>query len=210
MDRLLKGYEKFRREVFSKKRELFERLSQNQEPKALFITCSDSRIDPSLLTQTEPGDLFILRNAGNIVPTYGGTLGGITATIEFAVAVLNVPDVIVCGHTDCGVMKAILNPKSVESLPAVKNWMGQAEATRRIIHDHFAHHRGRALLMKTTQENVRVQLANLKTHPSIATKLRRGEVTLHGWVYSIPTGEIWTFDEAKDDFVSLAVKARRR
>lgn len=209
MDKLLKGYRKFRKEVFARKKELFQRLSHKQEPKALFITCSDSRIDPTLLTQTEPGDLFILRNAGNIVPTYGGTLGGITATIEYAVAILNVPDIIVCGHTDCAVMRAMLHPELIAALPAVKNWMGQAETTRRIIHDHFAHESGEALLMRATRENVRVQLSHLRTHPSVATKLRQKNVAIHGWVYSIPTGEIWTFDEGKDDFVSLAPKARR-
>ena len=112
MEKLVEGFKKFQSEVSRAKRELFTRLSQKQEPPALFITCSDSRIDPTLLTQTEPGELFILRNAGNIVPSYGGVLGGSTATIEYAVSVLGVKPVIVCGHTDCGVMKALLHPET--------------------------------------------------------------------------------------------------
>jgi carbonic anhydrase len=122
MEKLVKGFLKFRGEVFGKKRDLFTRLSQKQEPRALFITCSDSRVDPTLMTQAEPGELFILRNAGNMVPPYGSMQGGSTATIEYAMAVLKVPHIIVCGHTDCGVMRALLHPEDVHDLPAVKEW----------------------------------------------------------------------------------------
>lgn len=117
--------------MFGKKRALFARLSENQTPRALFITCSDSRVDPTLLTQTDPGELFILRNAGNMVPPYGSMQGGSTATIEYAMAVLKVPHIIVYGHTDCAVMEAVLHPEDVHDLPAVKEWVGQAETTRR-------------------------------------------------------------------------------
>jgi carbonic anhydrase len=135
MEKLVEGVKKFQAEVFSAKRALFSRLSESQTPRALFVTCSDSRIDPTLLTQAEPGELFILRNAGNIIPSYGETMGGSTATIEYAVGMLGVKHVIVCGHTDCGVMRALLHPESVEDLPAVKSWMRQAETTRRIVRD---------------------------------------------------------------------------
>jgi carbonic anhydrase len=208
MEKLVEGFKKFQAEVFRDKRELFSRLSESQTPRALFITCSDSRIDPTLLTQAEPGELFILRNAGNIVPSYGETMGGSTATIEYAVAMLGVKHVIVCGHTDCGVMRALLHPESVEDLPAVKSWMIQAETTRRIVRENYADLKGEELLVTTIQENVRIQLDHLKTHPAVAVRLRRGTLTLHGWVYSIPTGDIWAYDEDKDVFVSLADSAR--
>src|SRR5215468_4766203 len=107
MKKIFEGVRHFRDTVFAEQRLLFERLARKQDPQALFITCSDSRIDPTLLTQTEPGELFILRNAGNMVPPYGSMQGGSTATIEYAMAVLKVPHIIVCGHTDCGVMKAL-------------------------------------------------------------------------------------------------------
>ena len=206
MEKLVEGFKKFQSEVFRAKRELFTRLSQKQEPRALFITCSDSRIDPTLLTQTEPGELFILRNAGNIVPSYGGLLGGSTATIEYAVAILGVKHVIVCGHTDCGVMKAILHPETVEELPAVKDWVAQAETTRRIMRENYSDLKGEELLVTTTQENVRGQLDHLKTYPSVAARLRRGTLTIHGWVYSISTGDIWTYDDDKGEFVSLIAR----
>lgn len=208
MEKLVEGFKKFQAEVFGAKRELFSRLSEGQTPRALFITCSDSRIDPTLLTQTEPGELFILRNAGNIVPSYGETMGGSTATIEYAIAVLGVKHVIVCGHTDCGVMRALLHPESVEDLPAVKSWMVQAETTRRIVRENYADLKGDDLLVTTIQENVRIQLDHLKTHPAVAVRLRRRTLTLHGWVYSIRTGDIWAYDEDKDAFVSLAEPAK--
>lgn len=208
MEKLVEGFKKFQREVFGAKRELFSRLSESQVPRALFITCSDSRIDPTLLTQAEPGELFILRNAGNIVPSYGETMGGSTATIEYAVAVLGVKHVIVCGHTDCGVMRALLHPESVEDLPAVKNWMIQAETTRRMVRENYADLQGEELLVTTIQENVRIQLDHLRTHPTVAVRLRRGTLALHGWVYSIPTGDIWAYDEHKDVFVPLTDSVR--
>src|SRR3569832_761520 len=122
VDRILRGLSQFQREVYPKQRELFERLALGQRPDALFITCADSRIDPCLLTQTKPGELFICRVIGNVVPPYPDAIGGVSATIEYAVGVLGVPDVIVCGHTDCGVMKAAVNPEAVASLPSVFVW----------------------------------------------------------------------------------------
>jgi len=201
---LIEGVRKFQSEVFAAQKELFSRLARSQHPHALFITCSDSRIDPCLLTQTHPGELFILRNAGNIVPSYGAQIGGTTATIEYAVGVLGVKNIIVCGHTDCGVAKGILDPTQAKDLPSLQEWLLQAEATRRIIQENYSHLKGDELLTAAIQENVRVQLAHLRTHPLIAAKLRRGTVELHGWVYSIPTGQVWAFDDSQDQFVSLS------
>ena len=203
MEKLVKGFLKFRTEVFGKKKELFTRLSENQAPRALFITCSDSRVDPTLLTQTDPGELFILRNAGNMVPPYGSMQGGSTATIEYAMAVLKVPHIIICGHTDCGVMRAVLHPKDVHDLPAVKEWVGQAETTRRLMNEHYTNLKGNDRLIKTTQENVRYQLDHLRTHPSVALLLRKKKVDLHGWVYSISTGDVWVYDFELEQFTSL-------
>ncbi|TKB34140.1 MAG: carbonic anhydrase [Nitrospira sp.] len=210
MEKLVKGFLKFRTEVFEKKKALFTRLSGNQSPRALFITCSDSRVDPTLLTQTDPGELFILRNAGNMVPPYGSMQGGSTATIEYAMAVLKVPHIIVCGHTDCGVMKALLNPEEVHDLPAVREWVGQAETTRRLMREHYTDLEGDDRLVKTTQENVRSQLDHLRTHPSVALLLRQKKVDLHGWVYSISTGDVWVYDFDSEQFTSLLDDAAPR
>ncbi|MDX1411892.1 MAG: carbonic anhydrase [Nitrospirales bacterium] len=201
MKDLLKGFNKFHREVFVSKQELFERLARGQEPQALFITCSDSRIDPTLLTQTEPGDLFILRNAGNLIPPYGAVVGGTTATIEFGVSVLKVKEIIVCGHTDCGAMKALMQPESLQELPAVREWLRIAESTRQIMKDGYPDLRGEELFSETIKENVLVQIEHLRTHPSVAKRLRRGDLQIHGWVYSIATGEVWVYDSERRKFV---------
>lgn len=213
MKKLIEGFKKFQREVFKTKRDLFSSLAKGQQPRALFITCSDSRIDPCLVTQTDPGELFILRNAGNLVPSYGTTIGSTIATIEYAVGVLGVKNIIVCGHTDCGVVKAILEPEQVGDLPAVKAWLLQAEATRRVVRDNYSHLTGDALYVATTQENVRIQLGHIQTHPLVAARLRSKSLALHGWVYSIETGDVWTYDFARDTFRSLiqpSGKARRK
>jgi len=206
MEKVLKGLVKFQRDVFSKKKKLFSSLSQQQTPSVLFVTCSDSRIDPSLLTQTDPGDIFIIRNAGNLIPTYGAAIGGSTATIEYGVSVLKVKDIIICGHTDCGAMKGLLHPEKLQDLPAVKAWLQHAETTVRIVKDHCAHLKGEALFAATIRENVLVQMDHLRTHPAVATRLRWGDLRLHGWVYSIGTGEVWVYDEQKKDFVNLLQK----
>jgi carbonic anhydrase len=204
MQKLIEGIHRFREEDFLPLQGLFERLSKGQNPETLFITCSDSRIDPNLLTRSRPGDLFILRNAGNIVPPQGAANGGEAATIEFAVAALGVTDVIVCGHSHCGAMKGLLQPESLAALPAVSAWLAHAETTRRIVRDNYGHLEGDALVTATTEENVLVQLENLRTHPSVASRLVRGDLHLHGWVYKIETGDVFAYDRASRQFVSVA------
>jgi carbonic anhydrase len=156
MQKLVDGVHRFQQDVFSSHERFFQRLVDGQKPLALFITCSDSRIDPNMITQTEPGELFILRNAGNIVPTYSNSCSGEAATIEYAVAVLNVQDVIVCGHSHCGAMGALLEPEQVADLPSVRGWLGHAEATSRIIKENYSHITDpQARLTATVEENVR-------------------------------------------------------
>src|SRR5215467_3072884 len=131
IEKLLRGVSAFKRHVYPEHRDLFERLAMGQRPEALFITCADSRIDPCLVTQTKPGELFICRVIGNIVPPYPDSVGGVSATIEYAVGVLQVPDVIVCGHTDCGVMRGALHPEALGSFPNVTHWLNYVEVERR-------------------------------------------------------------------------------
>lgn len=203
MQKLVQGIHQFQAEIFGAKRALFEHLAHGQNPQALFITCSDSRINPNLITQTEPGDLFILRNAGNIIPPYGASNGGEGATIEYAVSVLKVKDIVVCGHSLCGAMSGLLDISSLNNVPAVKQWLGHAEATRRIMTEEYTHLSGAARLGATIQVNVLVQLENLRTHPSVAAGLKRADLKLHGWVYKIETGQVFTFDPQLADFVPI-------
>lgn len=206
MQKLVQGIHQFQANIFRSQREMFERLAGGQNPQALFITCADSRINPNLITQTEPGDLFILRNAGNIVPPYGAANGGEGATIEYAVTALKVRDIIICGHSLCGAMDGLLNPQSLSKVPTVAQWLGHAEATRRIMVDKYAHLNGPARLTGAVQENVLVQLENLRTHPCVAAGLACGDLKLHGWVYKIETGEVFAYDPEQNQFSSVTAK----
>lgn len=209
MQKLIEGLHKFRSEVFPSRARFFTSLANGQRPETLFITCSDSRINPNLLTQTEPGELFILRNAGNIVPAYTPASSGEAATIEFAVQHLGVQHVVVCGHTQCGAMKALLAPDALSHSPAVATWLQHAEATRRHVEDNYQHLSGDALATVLVEENVLSQLENLRTHPAIRARLARGEVGLHGWVYKIETGEVFQFipESGQFDLVDGTVQA---
>jgi len=204
MQKLISGIHTFQQEGFRPLQGLFEELAKRQSPETLFITCSDSRIDPTLLTRASPGDLFILRNAGNIIPPHGAANGGEAATVEFAVAALNVRDVIICGHSHCGAMAGLLAPETVATLPAVSAWLSHAETTRRIMRDNYSHLDGERLLTATIEENVLVQLENLRTLPSVASRLVRGDLKLHGWVYKIETGDVFAYDVAAGQFLPIA------
>ena len=198
MQKLIEGIHQFQNDVFSPKQRLFEGLVDGQHPLALFITCSDSRINPNLLTQTEPGELFILRNAGNIVPPYGAVEGGEAATIEYAVSVLEVSDIVICGHSHCGAMAGLLDQSQLSKLTAVRSWLSHAESTHRIIEENYAHITdGAARLTATVEENVLVQLENVRTHPTVAAALGRKALSLHGWVYKFETGEVFQDDRIK-------------
>lgn len=168
MQRLVRGVHQFQTEVVGKKAEFFAGLAKGQRPHTLFITCSDSRLSPNLLTQTEPGEIFILRNAGNIIPPHSATVGGETATIEYAVGVLEVTDIVVCGHTHCGAMTGLLHPEKLADLPAFRAWLGHADATRRIVAENYAALAEEERLNVAIQENVLVQLEHLRTLPVVA------------------------------------------
>ncbi len=205
MQKLVQGIHDFQTHIFKAQRKLFENLVDGQQPLALFITCSDSRINPNLLTQTQPGELFILRSVGNIVPSYGAVHGGEAATIEYAVGVLKVKDVILCGHSHCGAMAGLLNPESTKDLPAVRAWLAHAEATLRIVRENYGHiEEAKARQTLTVEENVLVQLENLRTHPVVAAALNRHELSLHGWVYKFETGQVFAYDAAQGQFLPLS------
>jgi carbonic anhydrase len=204
MRKLIKGIHQFRSEVFLPQKELFDRLAKEQAPDALFITCSDSRINPNLITQTDPGDIFVLRNAGNIVPPHGaGRAGGEAATIEFAIVALGVKDVIVCGHLQCGAMTGLFHPENLEKVPAMKEWLQHAESTRRIVLENYEDLEDTSRVDVAVQENVLVQLENLRTHPAVAARIARGQLNLHGWVYDIKFGEVYSYTPSSGQFLPI-------
>jgi len=195
VEKLLGGISRFQEHVYPKHQELFETLALGQRPDALFITCADSRIDPCLLTQTKPGELFICRVIGNIVPPYPDKLGGVSATVEYAVGVLRVGAVIVCGHTDCGVMRGALNPEALAEYPNVTAWLQFAAVAHREAEPSAD------FLLTMAEHNVVAQLKNLSTHPSVAARLEAGDLALHGWVYHIGCGMVTAWNEEAGKFL---------
>ena len=202
MKEVVSGVLRFREEIFPKYKGLFDRLADHQSPDVLFITCADSRIDPNLITQSPPGKLFICRNAGNIVPPHSSATGAMTASIEYAVAVLKIEHIIICGHTDCGAMRGALDLASLENLPHVEQWLGNCRSAMEVVkarHDELcADH-----LQEITEENVRQQLQHLRTHPAVAAAMAVGKMNLYGWIYNIETGEVLQADADGENFCPI-------
>jgi carbonic anhydrase len=212
MKKLIEGVLRFQEEIYPQHRELYQELASSQSPRWLLITCSDSRVVPSLLVQAGPGELFICRNAGNIVPAHSEHSGGVAATIEYAVQVLAVKHIIVCGHSDCGAMKAVLHPDRVAHLPAVAAWVAHAARARAVVLEVAGEGSEEELLARLTEENVLAQMDNLRTLPSVAAKLKAGTLQIHGWLYDIATGhfQVWDESEARwrpiEDLAARAVR----
>lgn len=205
MRRIIDGVLKFQREVYPNQKALFQQLSNAQRPQTMFIGCSDSRVVPELLTQQGPGDLFVVRNAGNIVPPFAVAPGGVSASIEYAVAVLGVADIVICGHSGCGAMTAILRGgEQLKALPAVAKWLHFADAAREAVASRHSADDDDTRLHALVRENVLAQLDNLLTHPVVADAVQAKEVRLHGWVFEIATAEVVTYDAEAEEFVPLA------
>ena len=192
MRRLLDGVRRFQQQAFPEHSELFQELATGQDPHTLFITCADSRISPEMITQTQPGELFVCRNIGNVVPAYGEMMGGVSAVVEFACVALEVTDIVVCGHSDCGAMKALLNPDSAQlkRMPTVRSWLRNADAARSVVEVTQPDLQGDDFVQALVEQNVRTQLSHLRTHPSVAARVAMGKLRLHGWVYGIGNGSV--------------------
>jgi carbonic anhydrase len=206
LEQLKAGIRRFQTEVYPEQAEMYHKAANvPQEPHTFFIACADSRIDPETITQSKPGDLFVLRNIGNMVPPYGEMMGGVSAVIEYAVSLLKVKHIVVCGHADCGAMKGLLAPASVTSMPAVQNWLKNAATAMSVAEALGEEHEETATLMRrVTEQNVLLQIQHLRTHPSVAGAMARGELTISGWVYEIGTGEVRVYDEDLKEFVPVA------
>jgi len=203
-ERLLAGVRRFQREVYPKQKAAYQQVvREGQKPHTLFITCADSRIAPELITQSGPGEIFVSRNIGNLVPAYGEMPGSVSAIIEYAVAALKVSHVVVCGHSECGAMIGLLHPEKVEQLPVVKSWLRSGDTALSVVRSRNAAADERAALEELTEENVLQQLQHLRTHPSVAGRLAQGSLALSGWVYDIGHGTVRIYDEVQRKFVPL-------
>lgn len=209
MQHLLEGYSRFRSEVYPKRASLFQKLAHGQKPDVLFITCSDSRVMPEMFLQAEPGELFVIRNAGNLVPSHNSVHGGVSASVEYAVRALKVNNIVVCGHSGCGAMREILEQKHIKELPLVQSWLqlaGPSSLWLRSLLESSAHSPEEKLRL-LTEANVITQLTHLAQHPAIIAERETRPVELHGWVYDIPSSEIRNFNTATGKFEPLQVHA---
>ncbi|WP_227983789.1 carbonic anhydrase [Nocardia spumae] len=191
MNDLTAGVTHFHTAVFPANAELFARLATSHTPDTLFVGCSDARVVPELITSSRPGDLFVIRTAGNLVPAYAPGADGVAASIEYAVTVLGVGRIVVCGHSGCGAMTALAEGHDLDAAPAVAAWLRHADAAAARCDDISAD----ALI----RSNVIAQQANLATHPSVARALAAGTVSVEGWVFDIGSGAVTVIDAAGSD-----------
>ncbi len=208
MEKLISGIHRFRTQYWSDNRELFRRLAEHgQSPEALFITCSDARVIPTVITHAQPGDLFIVRNMGNFVPPYSETPldgTGVAAAIEYAVLHLAVRDIIVCGHSDCGAMKALYKDREVfRETPHIAKWLDHGDRTLRIVADNYPGKSKEERLAITAEENVLLQMENLRTYPVVRKAARDGRLHVHAWFFEIGTGTVYRYDPAKGQFEQI-------
>ena len=202
MERIRAGVQHFRDHVFPTHRPLFEQLSHGQSPAVLFVTCADSRVDPTLITSSQPGTLFVLRNAGNLIPTSDHPPGGEAATVDYAVRVLQVRHIVVCGHSSCGAMSHLMSARDGRS--PVDHWLRHAHPVRERTRTTFPDQTGDDLIRAAIFVNALAQLDNLRTWPEVARAEAVGALQLHAWMYEIPTGQILAYDQNRDGFVPLA------
>jgi carbonic anhydrase len=205
--KLAEGVRRFRTQIFPNSADLFKRLAAGQAPFALFLTCADSRIVPSLMTNTGAGELFIERNPGNLVPVYDESSVGVSASIEYAITALGVQHVIICGHSDCGAVHGIMEPAKLSDMPAVARWLRHGQEAKRRLECDGGPSDGAARMHRLTRLNVVVQMENLLTHPSVQTALARDALQIHGCVYDIATGAVETYDSAAASFSELPLVA---
>jgi carbonic anhydrase len=211
LQQLKDGVRRFQVEVYPQQAEMFaQAVSEKQSPHTLFITCADSRIDPIAITSSSTGEIFVARNIGNMVPAYGEMLGGVSAVIEFAVTSLGVRHIVVCGHTHCGAMHALLDPQSIEGMPTVKSWLRNAHAALSVAETLHTRTSAKptdyALIDVLTEQNVLLQMQHLKTHPSVAGAIARDELTISGWIYSIGTGEVRIAADGQRTFTPIGLE----
>lgn len=203
LDHIIAGIKKFKREIYPRMKPLYDKLIETgQKPRALIIGCSDSRVAFETLTGCGPGELFIVRNAGNIVPQYGSFVGGVTASIEFAVTQLPIEHVIVCGHTHCGAITGLVRQDEFKNMPAVRDWVNFSSQARDRVRKSETRNLSR-YVRAAIAENVKLQLENLRTFPCIAEKLESGTLSLHGWVYVLENGDVLEYAEQRQDWRSL-------
>ncbi|NLI29546.1 MAG: carbonic anhydrase [Nitrospiraceae bacterium] len=206
MDKLYKGLHHFRESFFRKEEEFFQRISSGQNPEVLFITCSDSRIDPNLVTQSRPGELFIVRNVGNIVPPHDAIRdkNSVAAALEYAVSALKVKDIVICGHSNCGALQALFSTDiGIPQYAHLRNWLSLANPLHDIMKQYYGTRTKAVFARIAEEENVLLQLENIQTYPFIVEALQAGTLRLHGWYYDIGNGRVYAYNPETESFDPL-------
>jgi len=184
--KIRQGFEKFLDSVQPQMQSIYSELTSGQSPETLFITCSDSRISPNLITQTDPGEIFVIRNAGNIVPKPGTGELAIEGTIEYAVQALKVKNIVVCGHAKCGAVGGLLDLDGLDSLPAVRDWVKKSEAVLERVADCCEETKNEEAI----KANVMLQLEHLMEYTYVKAAVDKGDLELHGMVYDFGSGKV--------------------
>ena len=217
MKEFLNRISRLQTDSFPSQAALYRKLAHGQSPKALMISCADSRVAPELITQAAPGELFVCRNAGNIVPPFSQANGGVSSVVEYAVVALGVTDIVVCGHSDCGAMKAFLQPDKLAEMPNVAAWLRHSHAAHSVVCQAYPNLDEKAHVRALALENVVAQINHLRTHPSVAAAIAQGRLTLHGWFFDIETcgilaldGETGRFTAVGEEALPVAVAPQRR
>jgi carbonic anhydrase len=203
MDKLFKGIAQFRQDDFESHKELFQSLRRTQKPHTLFIGCADSRVVPDLITRTMPGELFTVRNIANLVPPFRHTeeYVGTTSSIEYAVLALEVKNIVVCGHSNCGGCAAMNQPaEQLAHLPNVRRWLEISREVRGRVDRQMDVECPEKREWLTEQINILVQMRNLLTYPYVKQRYQQGILNIYGWYYIIETGEIFNFNDQNETF----------
>lgn len=205
MKKLVHGIIDFRKKLRPEYREIFTKLALGQSPDALLIACSDSRVVPNLFASTEPGDLFVFRNIGNLIPPCGAD--GVCASdqseaaaIEFALMQLNVSDIIICGHSECGAMHALLSGRENVSAPNLRDWLRHGDRSLGKLKEQSSSLKPHNHL---SQLNVLEQLENLRSYPEVKKRISEGTLRLHGWWFELQNAEVHAYDEVSKRFLPI-------
>lgn len=206
MEEYAKGNQLFRTYFKKNKESLLELVKSGQSPKALFIGCSDSRVIPDLMVQSNPGDLFVIRNVGAFVPPYkpDEDFHATASGIEYAVSVLNVQEIIICGHTHCGACKHLYETIEDDSLVHTKKWLELGESAKKsAILSLGANAPKEELLRLTEKLSITKQIENILTYPNVKNRFENGDLHIHGWYYDIETGRIDYYNADNYEFLPL-------
>ncbi len=205
MKKLIQGIVDFRNNLTEESRELFAKLALGQKPDTLFIACSDSRVVPNLFASTNPGDLFVLRNIGNMIPPSSATQhdNGASAVIEFSIFSLNISDIIVCGHSECGAMQALAHGTDTQCCPHLGSWLKYGEEALKKVRNGFVISPGLAEHNQLSQVNVLQQLQHIASYPFIQERIEKKQLRLHGWWFDIAQADVYCYEPDLNQFVVI-------